>query len=65
MKLNMMLSKENLCIVKQKQPVYGKYLYIYKINCLCRHYHPTVKKYANDLLKGNNFSYSGNPLLDF
>lgn len=29
MKLSMILSKENLYIVKQKQLVYGKYLYWY------------------------------------
>lgn len=35
------------------------------MNILAKHNHPTVNKFANDLLSGKDIIYKSNPLIDF
>ena len=56
-----------LNFVELNKAVYGKYFYDKKLMTLCQHFHPTVNKFANDILDNpeKQIEYAGNPLLDF
>ncbi|KRX05960.1 hypothetical protein PPERSA_01038 [Pseudocohnilembus persalinus] len=38
---------------------------MWEVNILCKHSHPTISKFANMLLKGQDIIYKSNPLVDF
>ena len=41
--------------------------FLIKVKALCDHFHPTVRRYANDIMNNpqDAIKYPGNPLLDF
>lgn len=38
---------------------------MWELVCLKKHVHPTVSKFATNLLEGIPFEYKSNPLIDF